>query len=51
MVATALYSAVGTLIVIYVTKAITGGIRVEKEAEFMGLDNAIHGERAFETTG
>ncbi|MBU1169104.1 MAG: ammonium transporter [Proteobacteria bacterium] len=48
IVATALYSAIGTLIVILVTKAITGGIRVEKEAEVMGLDNAIHGERAFE---
>lgn len=48
IVATALYSAVGTLIVIFVTKAITGGIRVDKESEVMGLDNAIHGERAFE---
>lgn len=48
IVATALYSAVGTLIVIGVTHLVTGGIRVEKEAEIMGLDNAIHGERAFE---
>lgn len=48
IVATALYSAVGTLIVIYLTRLITGGIRVNKESEVMGLDNAIHGERAFE---
>ena len=48
IVATALYSAVGTLVVIYITKAVTKGIRVEKESEIMGLDNAIHGERAFE---
>ncbi len=45
---TAAYSAVATLIVIFITKMITNGIRVEKEAEVMGLDNAIHGERAFE---
>jgi Amt family ammonium transporter len=48
IVATALYSAVGTLIVIGVTRLVTGNIRVAKEAEAMGLDNAIHGERAFE---
>jgi len=46
--ATAAFSAVGTLIVITVTKAITGGIRVSADAEEMGLDNAVHGERAFE---
>jgi Amt family ammonium transporter len=36
------------LIVIYVTKAVTGGLRVEEDAEVQGLDNAIHGERGFE---
>ena len=41
-------SGLGTLLVIYVTKFITGGLRVEKEEEVAGLDNAIHGERAFE---
>lgn len=45
---TAAYSAVGTLIVIFITKLVTNGLRVEKEAEILGLDNAIHGERAFE---
>ncbi len=42
------YSGVGTLIVIYATKLITGGIRVEAEDEIAGLDNSLHGERAFE---
>jgi len=42
------FTAVGTLIVVYVTKAITGGLRVSEEDEVLGLDNAIHGERAFE---
>lgn len=48
VVATAIYTAIGTLVVIYVTKAITGGIRVDTESEVQGLDSSIHGERAFE---
>jgi Amt family ammonium transporter len=48
IVATAAYTAVGTLIVVYITKFITGGLRVDEENEIMGLDNTIHGERAFE---
>jgi ammonium transporter, Amt family len=48
IIATAAFTAVGTLIVIYVTKVITGGLRVDKESEIQGLDNSIHGERAFE---
>jgi len=50
IVATAVYTAVGTLIVVYITKFITGGLRVDEEDEIMGLDNALHGERAFEIT-
>jgi ammonium transporter, Amt family len=46
--ATALYTAVGTFIVIKVTAMLTGGLRVTHEQEVQGLDNAIHGERAFE---
>jgi Amt family ammonium transporter len=46
--ATAIYSAVGTLIVIYVTRFLTGGLRVEKEQEIEGLDSSLHGERGFE---
>jgi Amt family ammonium transporter len=48
IVGTIVFTAIGTLIVVYVTKAITGGLRVSEEDEILGLDNAIHGERAFE---
>ena len=48
IVGTIAFTAVGTLVVVYVTKAITGGLRVSEEDEILGLDNAIHGERAFE---
>ena len=48
IVGTIAFTAVGTFIVVYVTKAITGGLRVSEEDEVLGLDNAIHGERAFE---
>ena len=46
--ATAVFTAVGTLIVIYITKLLTGGLRVNEENEVAGLDSSIHGERAFE---
>jgi len=48
ILATAVFTAVGTLVLIYVTKALTGGLRVEEENERIGLDSAVHGERAFE---
>ena len=48
IIATAAFTAVGTIIVIYVTKLITGGLRVEQENEIAGLDSSIHGERGFE---
>jgi len=48
IVATAVFTAVGTLIVIFITKALTGGIRIEREDEIQGLDNTFHGERGFE---
>jgi Amt family ammonium transporter len=48
IVATAVFTAVGTLIVIYITKLLTGGLRVNEENEVSGLDSSIHGERAFE---
>jgi Amt family ammonium transporter len=50
ILATAIFTAVGTLVVVYVTRWITGGLRVEEENEIIGLDNSIHGERAFEIT-
>ncbi len=48
IIGTAVYTAVGTLIVVYVTKAVTGGLRVDNESEIQGLDSSVHGERAFE---
>jgi Amt family ammonium transporter len=48
IVGTAIFSAIGTVIVIFITKAVTGGLRVTEDSEVIGLDNAIHGERAFE---
>ncbi|MDJ0984906.1 MAG: ammonium transporter [Desulfobacterales bacterium] len=48
IVGTAAFSAIGTLIVIYVTKLLTGGLRVTEETEVAGLDSSIHGERGFE---
>lgn len=46
--ATAAYTAIGTFVIVFVTKIITGGLRVEHENEIEGLDSSIHGERAFE---
>ncbi len=48
IVGTMVFTAIGTLVVVYITKAVTGGLRVSEEDEVLGLDNAIHGERAFE---
>ncbi len=48
IVGTIIYSAIVTLVIVYITKLIAGGIRVDEENEIQGLDNAIHGERAFE---
>lgn len=48
IIATALYSGVATFVVVYMTKLITGGLRVENDEEVAGLDSSIHGERAFE---
>jgi Amt family ammonium transporter len=48
IIATAVFTALGTLIVVYATKFITGGLRVTEETEVAGLDGSIHGERGFE---
>ncbi len=50
ILATVAYTAVGTIIVVYVTKILTRGLRVDKDSEIQGLDNSIHGERGFEIT-
>jgi len=48
ILATAAFSGIGTMIVVFITKAITGGIRVDEETEVNGLDSSVHGERGFE---
>jgi len=48
IVGTAGYTAIATFILIHITRFITGGLRVDEENEILGLDNSIHGERAFE---
>ncbi len=45
---TAVFSAVGTIIVVAVTRLLTGGLRIDKDSEIEGLDSAFHGERGFE---
>jgi Amt family ammonium transporter len=50
ILATAAFTGVGTWIVIIVTKALTGGLRVAEDEEIQGMDNAFHGERGFEIT-
>ncbi len=42
------FSAPGTFIVVYITKMLTKGLRVDEESEIKGLDTSIHGERSFE---
>jgi Amt family ammonium transporter len=48
IVGTVVFSAVATVIVVLVTRVVTGGLRVEEDDEVKGLDSAVHGERAFE---
>ena len=50
IVATAAFTAIGTFILVHITKFLTGGLRVDEQNEIEGLDNALHGERAFEIT-
>ena len=45
IVATAAYTALATLVVVYLTKLLTGGLRVAPETEVAGLDNSLHGEK------
>ena len=48
IVATIAYTAVGTTIVVWITKLLTGGLRVNRDDEIKGLDSSLHGERGFE---
>ena len=38
---------VGTVVVYFIAAAVTGGGRVDKETEEMGLDESTHGEKSF----
>ena len=51
IIGTAAFSAVGTLIVIGITRLITGDLRIDRESEIVGMDSAFHGERGFEIQG
>lgn len=44
VVVVGLWTLVGTVIVYYVASALTGGARVNEDAEANGLDESIHGE-------
>ena len=46
VIVTLLVTLVGTIVVYYISAAITGGGRVDEETEEMGLDEATHGEKA-----
>ncbi len=48
---TAAYSGVATLIVIGITRLVTGSLRIDADSEVVGLDGAFHGERGFEIQG
>jgi Amt family ammonium transporter len=48
IIGTAAFTAVGTLIIVFITRVVTSGLRVDPDSEIQGLDNAIHGERGFE---
>jgi Amt family ammonium transporter len=48
IIGTAVFSAVATLVVIGITRLLTGKMRIDRESEIEGLDNAFHGERGFE---
>jgi ammonium transporter, Amt family len=51
IIGTAAYSGVATIIVIGITRLVTGGLRIDAESEIVGLDGAFHGERGFEIQG
>lgn len=44
---TCIWSGIFTYIIVKITAAITGGIRVERDSEIEGLDLTVHGERAY----
>ena len=51
IIGTAAFSAVATLVVIGITRLLTGDLRIDRESEIVGMDSAFHGERGFEIQG
>ena len=47
VIVTIVYSGFGTLILGFITKLLTNGLRITEEEEIEGLDSSIHGEKAF----
>ena len=47
LVATVVWSAVATFVLVKVTAGLTGGIRVREDDELEGLDITVHGETAY----
>ena len=46
VVVVGLFTLIGTIVVYYLAMALTGGARVDEETEQVGLDEAVHGEKA-----
>jgi len=47
VIATIIFSVIGTFFIAYITKFLTKGLRIDEESEIIGLDASTHGERAF----
>jgi ammonium transporter, Amt family len=48
VVVTVVYSAIATFVVFRICSALTGGARVSEREEDLGMDAALHGEKAFD---
>jgi Amt family ammonium transporter len=46
VVVVGIFTLIGTVVVYYIASALTGGGRVNEETEQLGLDEAVHGEKA-----
>ncbi|MFT7823372.1 MAG: ammonium transporter [Sulfurimonas sp.] len=46
VVVVGLWTLIGTAVVYFIAKAVTGGARVDEETEEIGLDEVLHGEKA-----
>jgi len=46
VVVVGVFTLIGTVVVYYIAMALTGGARVDEETEQVGLDEAVHGEKA-----